>query len=95
MKSERRKEAMGCIKDAIARAKSEFKDPYIVITGDTNKMSLKDAVEDYPDVKMHNVGPTRGNARLDVVGSNFEEAKQKMTVRPPLSTADGRTSDHG
>ena len=41
MKAEKRREALGCLKDAIALAKNDYKDQYVIISGDTNKMSLK------------------------------------------------------
>ena len=53
LKAEKRKEALGCLRDAIAKAKIKYKDPYIVIAGDTNKMSISDGIEDYPDIKMN------------------------------------------
>ena len=57
MKAEKRKEAMGCLRDAIATAKNDFRDPYIVIAGDTNKMSISGGIENYPDVSMNLLGP--------------------------------------
>ena len=38
--------------DAINTAKSEVKDPYLIIAGDFNKFPLEDALEHYDDVQI-------------------------------------------
>ena len=94
IRAEKRKKKMGCIRDAIAHAKGEFRDPIKIVTGDTNKMALTEATEDYPDIVIHEVGATRGSSKLDVINSNIPDSRLTMSIHPPLEEADGRTSDH-
>ena len=90
----RREDALSCMSDAIANVKSQFNDPYIVVTGDANKMSIADGISDYPDIIIHPTGPTRGGAYLDVVASNIRAEELSFEMRPPLETPEGIRSDH-
>ena len=80
------------INNAILQAKHDMNDPLIIVGGDFNKRDLELAVGDFPDVKIVPTRPTRGNEVLDIVATNFEELVPE--VRDPLTTEDGRPSDH-
>lgn len=89
-----RAESMLCIKEAIARCKQEMGDPYVIVTGDFNRFKAEEAIDDYPDIYLHTTPPTRGQATLDIVASNFDKTATTLTTRSPLSTEDGKLSDH-
>ena len=60
----------------------------------TNKMSIQEGLEDYPDVVPHHIGPSRGDAELDIVASNIPNDCVVCEQRDPLCTEDGSASDH-
>ena len=94
LRATQRKEATTILSEAIATAKNSFPDPFIIITGDTNRMPIQEGYADYPDIVAHNVGPTRGGAYLDIVASNIAENELSFSIRPPLTTPEGLESDH-
>ena len=89
------KESMSFVSDAIGLIKDEMSDPLFFVGGDFNKFDLTDFICDFPDVRILDSPPTRGNERLDLLLSNISSTDiADMTARPPLQTRDGRKSDH-
>ena len=84
---------MDMLNDEISKAKTELNDPIIILGGDFNKKPYGDAVNDFPDIKLLNTGPTRKNETLDLVFTNIHESD--ASIEPPLETQDGSLkSDH-
>ena len=87
-------EALECLSEAIANVKTQFRDPYIVVTGDVNRTLLDEGIQDYPDLPLLNIGPTHRTAALDVVATNLDQDGMELSTLPPLSTKAGLESDH-
>ena len=67
----------------------DFNDPIVILGGDFNRRGVGKALEPFPDIKEHDVPPTRGGAALNITASNLIE---KL---PALTTFDGlKKSDH-
>ena len=94
LKANKRREALGCLKDAIGQVKNDFRDPYIILAGDTNKQQIREGIEDYPDMRMVDIGATRGDAKLDILATIIEEEEITTEIRAPLETESGLRSDH-
>ena len=86
--------AFSFVCDAINQIKTDLADPYLIVAGDTNKKDINEAIGDYPDLHVIPTAPTRGNEVLDVTAVNFADEVTETTIMKPLSTADGRLSDH-
>ena len=70
-KAEKVTEVMEYIRDELHKLKTEFEDPYIVVTGDFNKKDTAVAFSDFPDMKEIAAGPTRKGEALDLTFTNF------------------------
>ena len=86
--------ALELLSDGIGQAKLDYSDPIIMIGGDINRRNIMDALEPFPDIKMTHTAPTRNDAVLDVLATNFHNDISEVEIREPLETEDGRTSDH-
>lgn len=82
------------INDAIAKVKEDFTDPIIFVGGDFNNFDTAIAFDDFPDMKILQTEPTRGTARLDIVCTNIHDNVTSTSIRKPLASEDGRTSNH-
>ena len=87
-------EFMSCLSYIILRIKTDVTNPYIVIAGDFNRRKLAEAIGDYPDITTVTTGATRGAAILDEVATSFNDELVGMATHDPLTTQDGRQSDH-
>ena len=81
--------------DAVLALKSKYEDPYIVFGGDFNRRKFKLAVEDFPQIKEIRTGPTRGNAVLDILSTNFNDSLTDSGVVAAICNEDGVETDHG
>ena len=93
----RGKAALAHIEDVVQEVKRQYKDPFIVVTGDFNQWDVAGALQDYPDLREADVGPTRKDRCLDRVFTNFERAVAESGSVPPLEVepgASGAKSDH-
>ena len=93
-RSAQAEEFMNNIHDAIEQAKQDLNDPLIIVGGDFNRFNHDRAVGDFPDLVLIPTGPTRGDEALDLVWTNFDQDRGLTEVRNPLTTEDGRSSDH-
>ena len=82
------------INDAIEKAKTDFQDPIIILTGDFNRRKIDTVTEEYPDIVERDVPPTRGGRRLDVVYTNFPDEIKNSSCARPLQNGGGSESDH-
>ena len=82
------------INDVIMSIKSKYDNPMILIGGDFNRREHKQCVHDYPEIKPVITGPTRGDAVLDIIMSNFNELLVDSGVAPPILSDDGTATDH-
>ena len=81
--------------DGIELVKSNYDDPFILITGDFNKKSISPALCDFPDIVLVDPVPTRGTACLDLSFSNLGPHITTVRSLPPLESNDNNTvSDH-
>ena len=80
--------------DMIGRVKSEYADPLIILAGDANRYCMDTVIQDYPDVVNQKVGPSRGEASLQIIATNFPDMILNTQTCEPLCTADGVKSDH-
>ena len=89
------KEILSMVNDAIHKIKSENANPYILIAGDFNRSDHLLAVEDFQDFREIEGGPTRGDATLDRILTNFTTSLENTDVRDPLKNDEsGTCSDH-
>ena len=68
--------------------KSEQVSPYIILCGDFNHRDVLEAIGDYPDVIVRNVGNTKAGANLDLCATNFDDQIIKTINHPPLQSND-------
>ena len=66
--------------------------PYVILTGDFNRRGVTELLADFPDIEIMNTDPTRLGATLDLLCTNIDSIKTKITE--PLETVSGRKSDH-
>ena len=83
-KAKQTHETLGHISDAILKAKTELRDPMVIVGGDFNRRDPTEAVEAFPDIKVLDTGPTRGNAKLDLIATNLGDEIGEMSVCDPL-----------
>ena len=95
IKSDKCKELMECISEAVLKIKTLSRNPYIVIGGDFNRRGLDDAIGDYADLRILQTDATRLSPTLDVCVTNFGDELVALHNHPPLETSDGLScSDH-
>ena len=81
------------IADTVEQAKREHGELYIIVGGDTNNRPLANALADFPNMTVVNTGPTRGQAKLDEIATNFGGVVE-ANVFAPLEDENGMSSDH-
>ena len=67
----RGKEALDHIEDVVLEIKRQYRDPFIMVAGDFNQWRIQDALQDFPDIREAQVGPTRKDHCIDRIFSNF------------------------
>ena len=80
--------------DVVLALKNKYENPYIVMGGDFNKRDFKAAVQEHPEIKPIKTGPTRNNAVLDILGTNFNELLLDSGTVDPIWSQEGVESDH-
>ena len=89
------RESLLCISDCISQLKLKHKNPYVLIGGDVNQFPINEAIDDHDDIGLLPTLPTRGDACLDVIASNFNDQISDHFVEAPLETDECVQSDHG
>ena len=56
------------VNDSVQAIKSKYDDPYIFVGGDFNRKNFRQALLDQPAIKKADIGPTRDQAPLDIIG---------------------------
>ena len=87
------KKCLDFITDTVLHIKRKYKEPYLVIAGDFNQWDIAGALGDYADITETDVGPTRGDRRLDRIFVSFGENVSSAGTLPPLET-DASSSEH-
>ena len=85
------------IRDSVVELKRRYSVPHVVISGDFNQWPIQDYLIDFNDLKEIDVGPSRGDRKIDRTFVNFAEQITASGVLPPLEpdTPDlGAPSDH-
>ena len=84
------KETLG---SEIASVKAALKDPFLFVCGDFNCRDISRELATVGDLPPLEVGPTRGDATLDLIFTNEKRAVKDLKVLPPLQSARGSDSD--
>ena len=82
------------VSDLVGELKRVHDGCLVVLGGDFNQWPIEEILEDHPDIKEADVGPTRGDRRIDRVFTNFSRSISESGTRTPLETEDGSPSDH-
>ena len=85
---------METLTDSIGEAKAKTENPWIVIGGDWNRYNTNAIPQMFPDLQLHLTTPTRGDAILDYVYTNFESFISHSEVAFPVES-NSNPSDHG
>ena len=93
-RAERRDNFMDTIARNIGHVKVSMNDPFIILAGDFNRFDMGPAIRDFPDVVLSDCPSTRGEAKLDLVATNFETEIDSLITMPPLVSYVGKKSDH-
>ena len=59
--------------DLLTHFKNKYENPMILFGGDFNRRSVKEATREHGNMKIIQTGPTRNDATLDILSSNFNE----------------------
>ena len=89
--------ALSHVEDVVQEVKRQYKDPFILVAGDYNQWDIASALQDFPDLREADVGPTRKDRCLDRIFTNFGRAISTSGTVPPLEVeagAQGTMSDH-
>ena len=90
----RAREMIEYISDLVCEAKRTYEDCSIVVSGDFNQWPVEEFLEDHPDMKEVEHGPTRGHRKIDRSFTNFSRSVRESITLPPLDTEEGSVSDH-
>ena len=92
----RGRKALEFIAGCVTRAKRQYVDPFIVVTGDFNQWGIEEALGDPLDMVEEDVGPTRSGRKIDRIFTNFHASSTGAGTVPPLETDDqtAKKSDH-
>ena len=78
----------------VAEAKRVLENPFIVVSGDFNQWPIQDVIEEHPDLREADHGPTRQGRSIDRSFINFRRAVKASGTSAPLETEEGVPSDH-
>ena len=83
--AEQNKSLLNYVNDVVLALKAKYDNPYVFVGGDFNKRNFRTAVRDHPEIKAIVTEATRGNAVLDILGSNVNDTLiDQGTVKPFL-----------
>ena len=82
------------ISDVISEGKRNFPECSIIVSGDFNQWEAEKIVEEHPDMREVEHGPTRDDMAIDRSFVNFARSITEAGTLPPLETEDERPSDH-
>ena len=86
-----------CLKytnDTLIQLRRRYTDRYIILAGDFNKLDVKAATKDFPDIKVVPTGPTRGRSVLDIIATSAAGDVVDSGTSDPIETPEGVQSDH-
>ena len=81
--------ALAHVEDVVQEVKRQYRDPFIVVAGDYNQWDIAGALQDFPDLRESDVGPTRKDCCLNRIFTNFERAISESGTVPPLEVEPG------
>lgn len=73
---------------------NNYSNPYVISGGDLNRRSIAEAIADVPSMRYIDVGPTRGDAYLDVLSSNINAMIVDKGTTSPIHNEELTESDH-
>ena len=94
LKASETENMIGCIDDLIGRAKSEWPDPIIIVSGDANRRPVDNAFTGYPDVMNQVAGPSRLGQFLLCCATNLGDTIKDRFTSEPLASEQDEPSDH-
>ena len=74
------------ISDLVIELTEKMDGAYLIVTGDFNQWKLGDTLADFPTLWELNAGPTRGDRRIDLIFSNFDQNCTSGKIMRPLET---------
>ena len=92
--AERSRKCLEYVSDCIVLLRSRYENPYMFVGGDLNKRNFRQALQDFPDLKVIQTPPTRGDNVLDLIATNSERDLVQSGVTHPIVDANGVESDH-
>ena len=83
------------VNGAIQAIKHKYQAPYIILRGDFNRRSVKDATIEHQDFRPISTAATRGTAVLDILATNMNDQLTDSGVTSPVYNQQEVESDHG
>ena len=71
--SQQNKSFYDAVNDSLMGLKTKYNNPYMIVGGDFNRQDIYEATREYPEIKTVTTGPTRGNAILDLIATDFND----------------------
>ena len=90
----KKEELISLVVEAITKIKSENPNPYICIAGDFNRTPTSEIEDLFHDINLADTPPTRGDARLDIALTNFNDQISSSSANTYLTSNTGQKSDH-
>lgn len=82
------------VSNVVGEAKRSFADCTVLVNGDFNQWPFEELLEDHPDLKELEHGPTRDRRKIDRSFINFQRSIKESGTLPPLETEAGVVNDH-
>ena len=82
------------VSDVIGEAKRSFAECTIIVNGDFNQWPFEELLDDHPDMRELDHGPTRDDRKIDRSFTNFHRSIKESCTLSPLETEAGAVSDH-
>ena len=82
------------MREKLEQIKASCGEYKFLLGADVNRRDISDVFESFPNIKQIQLGPSRGQAHLDVCFSNLAEQVRHSMVVAPLEDCEGNKSDH-
>ena len=70
------------ISGCVTKAKRQYDDPFIIVTGDFNQWKVEEVLANFADMEEVPVGLTRSAHHIDRIFSNFQEHSRDVGTLP-------------
>ena len=83
------------INDCLVLLTARYEDPYIILAGDFNRRDIRKVTQNFIQIKPVLTGPTRNDAVLDIIATNFNKSLVDAGTTDPLQADTiGAPGDH-